>query len=70
MRGPWHAGTADPLDQAVDVGQGNNFADWFPGSGLSPEAVLEACEEADEAEGCVRGTHLDEFHKRRDSKLS
>lgn len=63
MKGAWYEGTSNPLDQAVDVGVANNFADWFPGGEPSPEAILQRCEELDEADGCVSGTHLDEYRR-------
>lgn len=64
MRPAFYEGTSDPLDQAVDIGPDNNFADWFASQAPSPEQLLIACEEADEAEGCVCGTHLDEQCRR------
>lgn len=70
MRRAWYEGSSDPVNQAVDVGTDNNFADWFPGGEPSPEALLQRCEEQDEAEGCIRGTHLDEYRRLHTRKLS
>ncbi len=65
----WFDGTADPLDNSVDLGPGNNFAEWMPGPAPSPEQLLICCEEQDQAEGCACGAHLEE-HYRRISQLN
>ena len=45
MQTPWYEKSSDPLDNAVDIGEGNTFADFFPSPELDPLQILILCED-------------------------
>lgn len=59
----WFEGDGDPVANAVDIGDQNQFLEFVLPSSKDPLETILGCEAADEEEGCERGTHLDDFYR-------